>query len=148
MEKKDVKRIVYNLLKEDYYKKLKALESDINFFFMYMERNKKSYFRFDLRISHEGSFKAFDAIWKKYGYYKDEIETAFSEYMLLKFIIHDIYDKKNLFSIDEILTFIMYFEKYEDTFVNDYVEDFIVCSHGCLSVMNKINEIKAGKTDL
>ena len=62
MKKNDVKRIVYNLLKDDYYKKLEALVSDIDFFYMYMERNKKSDFRFELRISHEGSFKAFDAI--------------------------------------------------------------------------------------
>ena len=57
MDKDDVKRIVYNHLKDDYYIKLRALENDIDFFLMYMERNKKSDFRFDLRISHNGSFK-------------------------------------------------------------------------------------------
>ena len=85
MDKDDVKRIVYNHLKDDYYIKLRALENDIDFFLMYMERNKKSDFRFDLRISHNGSFKAFNDIWKKYGYHKSEVETAFSEYILLKF---------------------------------------------------------------
>ena len=147
MDKNDVKRIVYGLLKEDYYKKLRALESDINFFSMYMERNKKSDFRFDLRISHEGSFKAFDVIWRKYGYHKDEIETAFSEYMLLRLIICDVYDETNIFTADEILTFIMYFERYEDTLVNDYVGDFIGCSHACHSVMDKINKMKSCKTE-
>ena len=48
MDKDDVKRIVYNHLKDDYYIKLRALENDIDFFLMYMERNKKSDFRLDL----------------------------------------------------------------------------------------------------
>ena len=146
MEKKDVKRIVYNLMKEDYYKKLRELESDITFFSLYMERNKKSDFRFDLRISHQGSFKAFDAIWRKYGYHKDEIETVFSEYMLLRLIISDIYDETKIFKQNEIIEFIEYFEKYEDTFVTNFVDDFIGCSHGCHSVIEKINKMKENIT--
>ena len=112
MDKDDVKRIVYNHLKDDYYIKLRALENDIDFFLMYMERNKKSDFRFDLRISHNGSFKAFNDIWKKYGYHKSEVETTFSEYMMLKFIIED------------------------------YIGDFVGCSSGCVGVSKKIEQIR------
>lgn len=63
MNKTDIKRIVYNHLKDDYYTKLRALESDVEFFTLYMKRNQKSEFRFDLRISQGASYKAFDHIW-------------------------------------------------------------------------------------
>ena len=142
MDKKQVKQIVYNHLKDDYYKKLRALESDIDFFLLYMERNKKSDFRFDLRISHNASFQAFNDIWKKYGYHKDEVETVYSEYMLLRFIINDIYDETNTFTNEEIKTFCDYFEQYNETLVNDYIGDFVGCSRGCNEVEKKLNHIR------
>ena len=142
MDKDDVKRIVYNHLKDDYYIKLRALENDIDFFLMYMERNKKSDFRFDLRISHNGSFKAFNDIWKKYGYHKSEVETTFSEYMLLKFIIEDIYNNTSVYTDKEINNFFDYFEKYDETFIEDYIGDFVGCSSGCVGVSKKIEQIR------
>ena len=142
MDKDDVKRIVYNHLKDDYYIKLRALENDIDFFLMYMERNKKSDFRFDLRISHNGSFKAFNDIWKKYGYHKSEVETAFSEYILLKFIIEDIYNNTSVYTDKEINNFFDYFEKYDETFIEDYIGDFVGCSSGCAGVSKKIEQIR------
>ena len=142
MDKDDVKRIVYNHLKDDYYIKLRALENDIDFFLMYMERNKKSDFRFDLRISHNGSFKAFNDIWKKYGYHKSEVETAFSEYILLKFIIEDIYNNTSIYTDKEINDFFDYFEKYDETFIEDYIGDFVGCSSGCVGVSKKIEQIR------
>ena len=134
MDKDDVKRIVYNHLKDDYYIKLRALENDIDFFLMYMERNKKSDFRFDLRISHNGSFKAFNDIWKKYGYHKSEVETAFSEYILLKFIIDAIeddirdYDRENyILNPEEIIDFVNEckeeaFKRVKEDVVNQMVD--------------------------
>ena len=159
MDKDDVKRIVYNHLKDDYYIKLRALENDIDFFLMYMERNKKSDFRFDLRISHNGSFKAFNDIWKKYGYHKSEVETAFSEYMLLKFIIEDIYnnaikyikkigiDEVKLVSISADLAKIIKKDKYEalskieERKFKMYKSMFLECNNSLYNYQNIVKNI-------
>lgn len=148
MDKEKVKRIVCRLLTSDtYYKKFRALKSDVDFFKMYMARNKKSEFRFDLRISYGGSFKAFDDIWKKYGYgnFDNDLEVAFAEFMLLQMIITDIYEKTNIFTDAEIKEFIDYFEQYEETLVENYVSDFIGCSHGCCAVLQKLEHIRSVK---
>ena len=143
MDANDIKRIVYNHLKDDYYTKLRALESDIEFFTLYMKRNQKSEFRFDLRVSQGMSYKAFDHIWKKYGWYKDELETAFAEYILLKMVITNIYEETNIFTEAEIKAFIDYFEKCGETIINDYISDFVGCSMGCKKIEERINNIKA-----
>lgn len=85
----------------------------------------------------------FDHIWRKYGWYKDELETAFAEYMLLKMIITDIYEETNICTEAEIKEFIDYFEKYDETIINDYISDFVDCNMGCEKVDEKINNIKA-----
>lgn len=128
MNREQVYSIVYKKMQEDYYKKLRTLESDIDFFTLYMKRNKKSDFNFELRISYKSSFRAFNDIWKKYGYHKNDIEIAFAEFMLLKMIIEDVYNGTNEFTIDEIKSFIKYFEMYQDTFITNYIGDFINCS--------------------
>ena len=148
MDKEKVKRIVCRLLTSDtYYKKFRALESDVDFFKMYMARNKKSEFRFDLRISYGGSFKAFDDIWKKYGYgnFDNALEVAFNALMLIPMLNSAIYDKPNIFTDAEIKEFIDYFEQYEETLVKNYVSDCIGCSHGCCAVLQKLEHIRAVK---
>lgn len=145
MDKEKVKKVVCRLLTPDiYYKKFRALESDVNFFKLYMKRNQKSEFRFDLRISCNGSFKAFDDIWKKYGYKNndDDLEVTFSEFMLLQMIITDIYEETNIFTNKEIKEFIDYFEQYEETLIENYVSDFIGCSRGCCAVLQKLEHMK------
>ena len=142
MDKEKIKTIARRLLTPNtYYEKFRSLESDVDFFKMYMARNKKSEFRFDLRISCGGSFKAFDDIWKKYGHGNDDLEVAFAEFLLLKMIIRDIYEETNIFTDAEIKEFIDYFEQYEETLVENYVSDFIGCSRGCCDVLQKLEHI-------
>lgn len=131
--------------REEYFKELKALKEDINFFNMYMKRNKKSNADFVVRISYKGTFKAFDDIWKKYWYHTSDIEIVFSEFIVLKAIIQDIYEDTNSFTKNTKKEFIDYFERYGETMVKDYVSDFIGCSRGCTAVLGKIQQIKAEK---
>ena len=147
MDRIEIKTIVYNLLKPDTYcKKYDALKSDVEFFRMYMERNKQSEFRFDLRISCGNSYKAFDDIWKKHGLpYVDSsgyLEDVFAEFTLLEMIITDIYKGTNIFTDAEIKHFIDYFEQDDDTYVKDYVSDFVDCYYDCLEVLQKLENIK------
>lgn len=129
--------------REEYFKELEALKEDISFFDMYMKRNKKSNADFAVRISYKGAFKAFDDIWKKYAYATSDMEMVFSEFIVLKAIIQDIYEDTNRFTKNTKKEFIDYFEQYGDTMVKDYVSEFIGCSRGCTAVLGKIQQIKA-----
>lgn len=124
-----------------YYQKLNALKEDVEFFTLYMKRNKKSDFNFDIRISYSCSFRAFNDIWEKYDYYQKNLEKAFSEFIMLKNIIEDMYNGTGIFTDAEIRDFIEYFQKYDETHICDYVGDFIGCSRGIANVEEQLNTI-------
>lgn len=145
MDKMDVIETAKRLFedREEYFKELEALKEDISFFNMYMKRNKKSNANFAVRIFYNCVFKAFDDIWKKYSYYTSDMEMVFSEFIVLKAIIQDIYEDTNRFTKNTKKEFIDYFEQYGETMVEDYVSEFIGCSRGCTAVLDKIQQIKA-----
>lgn len=145
MDKMDVIETAEILFKdrEEYFKELEALKEDISFFKLYMKRNKKSNANFAVRIFYNCAFKAFDDIWKKYSYRTSDMEMVFSEFIVLKAIIQDIYEDTNSFTKNTKKEFIDYFEQYGETMVKDYVSDFIGCSRGCTAVLEKIEQIKA-----
>lgn len=124
-----------------YYQKLNALKEDVEFFTLYMKRNKKSDFNFDIRISYSCSFRAFNDIWKKYDYYQKNLEKAFSEFIMVKNIIEDIYNGTGIYTDTEIREFIEYFQRYDETHICDYVGDFIGCSRGIANVEDQLNTI-------
>lgn len=124
-----------------YYQKLNALKEDVEFFTLYMKRNKKSDFNFNIRISYSCSFRAFNDIWKKYDYYQKNLEKAFSEFIMVKNIIEDIYNGTDIYTDTEIREFIEYFQRYDETHICDYVGDFIGCSRGIANVEDQFNTI-------
>ena len=145
MDKMDVIETAKRLFedREEYFKELEALKEDISFFDMYMKRNKKSNANFAVRIFYNCAYKVFDDIWKKYSYYKSDIEIVFSEFIVLKAIIQDIDEDTNRFTKNTKKEFIDYFEQYGETMVKDYVSEFIACSRGCMAVLEKVEQIKA-----
>ena len=106
-----------------------------------MKRNKKSDFNFDIRISYSCSFKAFNDIWEKYDYYQKNLETAFSEFIVLKSIIENLYNGTGIYTDAEIREFIEYFQKYNETHIYDYIGDFIGCSRGITDVERQLSII-------
>ena len=130
---------------EEYYKKLFALQEDIEFFNLYMKRNKKSEYGLVVKVKI-GAGRAFDDIWKKYGYGtdKDSIERTFAETTLLSVIFKDMYDGTDIYSDDEIRSFKFSFEMYDETNMEDYISDFTGCSHGLMDVAKQLEllEIK------
>lgn len=147
MDKMDVIETAKRLFedREEYFKELEALKEDISFFNLYMKRNKKSNANFAVRIFYNCAFKVFDDIWKKYSYHTSDVvmEMVFSEFIVLKAIIQDIYEDANCFTKKAKKEFIDYFEQYGETMVEDYVSEFIGCSRGYVSVLGKIQQIKA-----
>ena len=124
---------------DEYYKKLFALQEDIEFFNLCMKRNKKSEYELVVKVKI-GAGRAFDDVWKKYGYGtdKDSIERAFAETTLLSIIFKDMYDGTDIYSDDEIRSFKFSFEMYDETKMKDYISDFIGCSHGCMDVARQL----------
>lgn len=127
---------------DEYYKKLFALQEDIDFFNLYMKRNKKSEYGLVVKVKI-GAGRAFDDIWKKYGYGtdKDSIERTFAETTLLSVIFKDMYDGTDIYSDDEIRSFKFSFEMYDETNMEDYISDFIGCSHGWMDVARQLEII-------
>ena len=120
-----------------YYQKLNALKEDVEFFTLYM----KSDFDFNIKVSYSCSFKAFNDIWEKYDYYQKNLETAFSEFIVLKSIIEDLYNGTGIYTDAEIREFIEYFQKYNETHIYDYIGDFIGCSRGITDVEKQLSII-------
>ena len=129
MNEKTVISIAQNAISMDtYYQKLNALKEDVEFFTLFMKRNKKSDFDFNIRVSYSCSFKAFNDIWEKYDYYQKNLETAFSEFIVLKSIIEDLYNGTGIYTDAEI-------------HIYDYIGDFIGCSRGIADVERQLSII-------
>ena len=142
MNEKTVISIAQNAISMDtYYQKLNALKEDVEFFTLFMKRNKKSDFDFNIRVTYSCSFKAFNDIWEKYDYYQKNLETAFSEFIVLKSIIEDLYNGTGIYTDAEIREFIEYFQKYNETHIYDYIGDFIGCSRGIADVERQLSII-------
>lgn len=142
INEKTVINMAQNVIGMDtYYQKLNALKEDVEFFTLYMKRNKKSDFDFNIRVSYSYSFRAFNDIWKKYDYYQKNLETAFSEFIVLKNIIEDLYNGNDIYTDSEIMEFIEYFQKYDETHICDYIGDFVGCSRVIADVERQLNII-------
>lgn len=144
MKFEDVRHLVLRKMGEsgnEYYKEFQALEEDMDFFNLYLHRNKKCD-TFHYKIIPCENFVAFSAfidIYKQYGYgYLEETYTIFKA---LKLIVLDVYNETNKFTADEIRNFVDYFKKELELDVVDYVYCFIGCSRGTAGTVSKLQEI-------
>ncbi len=139
----EIKKVARNLVGNDeYYEKFYSLKSDVEFFNLYMQRNRKSEFMFKVHVELQGSYRAFDDIWSQYSQSMNYLENAFAVFWLLKAIIEDIDAGKETYTVEEIRDFIEYFEEYLALNITDYVGDFIGCSHSGAAVAAKLEKIK------
>lgn len=143
MKIEEIKKMARNLIGSDeYYEKLNNLKSDVEFFNLYMQRNRKSEFMFTVYVEHRGSYRAFNDIWSQYSKSIDYLENAFAVFWVLKAIIKSMETGEEVFTTEEIKNFIKYFEEYLALYIVDYVGDFVGCSHGYSAVAAKLEAIK------
>ena len=132
---------------DNYYKELQNLISDIQFFNLYLKREKKSTFDFQVCV-HKNYGTSFNDLWKRWGKFSDDndtIGTVFTEYCCLKKLIEYISNpEKNEeeMSEDEMLFILYYFEKYGDFSVSDYVGEFVGCSSMCEKTLDKLEKMR------
>ena len=141
MKFEDVRHLVLREYGDEYYNEFNKLEEDMDFFNLYLHRNKKcDTFHYTI-IPCENcvAFSAFIDIYKQYGYgYLEETYTIFKA---LKLIVLDVYNETNKFTHDEIRDFVEYFKNELELNVVDYAYCFIGCSHGTAATVAKIQSI-------
>lgn len=138
-----VKKIVMDIKSIDkYYEELNMLKSDVEFFNLFMKREKKSKFEFTVKVGYGSSNKAFEGLWKRYGFSSSYLENVYVEFELIKMLINQIYDETGPLEEDKISDLIYYFEQYDDLNVEDYVGDFIGCSRGICDVIESIKKLR------
>ena len=141
MDIKEIKSIAFKMIKaHTFYDNLKTIKNDIEFFRMYMERERKGPFLFDVRVSSYGG-KLFNRVWQSYGFGIEYIEDVYSIYEAFKAMVTDVYMETNLFSVSEKKSFFNFFEKEMGLNAKDYVGSFIDCSMGTTETVKKIEKI-------
>lgn len=125
MNNDEIKDIAVKLLGDDFYKKLNLLRSDVEFFRMYMLREKKSEFLFDVRVRPNGAGNIFSDIWEKFAYDFYCLEEAFAIFVVLKTFIVDIKENGDRLSFETKKSFVCYFKEVLELDIADYIEELV-----------------------
>lgn len=142
MNLKDIRHLAIEAMGDDYYEEYRLLKSDIDFFNMYIERNRKSScFWFKVVPCYVGTYHAFDDIQKAYGMGDSYLEDIYDVFIVLKAIVLDVYEESGKYDKKAILDFSEYLRKELGLDILDYVSDFLDCSHGITITKNKITEM-------
>lgn len=143
MNIEDIKHIIINSKIKGYgefYKKVKQIKEDIDFFDMYIRRNKRCDRPFTI-LPCSASDRAFIDIYNALGFYSENIEDTYAIYVLMRAIIEDIYDKTMKFNSNQIREFAEFIESDFNLNLRDYVTCFIGCSQGCSATLNDLCDI-------
>ena len=127
---------------ENYYKDFHELEEDVKFFTLYVNRNRKSKFRFAIKIMYETSYNAFELLYKRYANNIRYLEDTFAEYTVLQYLIKSIYEDINQLTPQQKAEIIHYFEQHGDFKIDNVIGDFIGCSRGCASTHAEVEKLR------
>lgn len=111
-----------------YYEDLHNLISDVQFFDMYIQRNKKSNFNLSVSIEQSGTFSLFEErrkIWGKYDVSEDILETVYVECLCIQKLVNDLKSENkdvNSLTADEKTMLVSYFEYESEVNLTDYVD--------------------------
>jgi len=120
--------------KEDQvYSNMQTLKEDLTFLKMYVNRNTKSIFSFDI-VPYYGMCRKFiKELYTQYYYNNvEEIDILLTEYE----VVHKMFNKIDNDEINEELNNMIkdvysYFEKHYEIDIREYVTDYVGCSRGC-----------------
>lgn len=118
------------------------LKEDITFFKLYMNRNKKSCFSFDVTFSKGLCNKFLNDLWENnYKYSIEELNILCMEYIIVKKIMETLDLDKKHYSKEEIITIYNYFLTTYNMKLEDYVTDFINCSISCSKILEELRNL-------
>ena len=130
---------------DQYYEELRLLKEDLQFFSMYIYRNKKSAYGFQL-IPVQMCGYAFHDIYRRYGFSDSYIEEVFAIFTLMKAIVFDVYnnicnDEERHIYDDIIIMFNEYLKDELELDLRNYVHSFVGSSSGTTATRKQISEI-------
>ena len=133
-----------------FWEEVRELQEDIEFFSLYMRRNKKSNFNLSLRSYN---FKFFNALWQNYGWSEDSsvVEWIYGLHIATKVIMnnflatYDEIDRNNAILIPRewVWKITELVQSQEDLNIADFVTDYIGCSRMCVDMKNALNDLYA-----
>lgn len=130
--------------KEDFYSIVRDLKEDLEFFELYIGRNKKSNFSFKISFTKglADSFLTY-LYTRSYGYKNSELEALYAEYLLVGHFFKTLYEEENevVYSDEDLKAIYNHFLYLHEIRLEDYVSSFIGCSRGCVDVVSKIYEL-------
>ena len=145
MNVKDILKLAKDAVGVDkYFEDYRLLKSDLDFFKMYLARNRKSSgFWFKVVPVGLGTVKAFEDIIRAYGLSDSCLEDEYAIYTVLKDIILDVYNNADArrYSDAVIFEFTTWLKKELGLYLSDYVIDFVGCSQGCLNTTSELSKI-------
>lgn len=128
--------------KDDAMVEARTLQDDIEFFMLYMKREKKSRFNFSLQFSRGLTNSFFRDLWYRYYYmFKDDLYGMLKEYYAVYHAMHDLDDSTNEYSDSDILELCNWFQNEYSMELVDYVGDFIGGSIGVTATKEKLMKI-------
>ena len=127
--------------KETFYEDVVNLKEDLEFFTLYLKRNKKSKFNFNISFSKGLNTKFLNDLYtKSYGYHTNYLEKLYKEYLIAIHFFNTLYDAECevVYNEDTLKTIYNHFLNLHSMKLEDYVGDFIGCSRGCMHVSSEI----------
>lgn len=142
--------------RESFWQELRDLQEDIQFFRLFMKRNKKSMFQFDVLFTNGITNKFLIHLWDLYGRYDNDecIQYILTEYKVAKRLMEQVYEKgpNEKYAVNDMeetrlnrekkMQIVAYFMNKHKLKLSDYVSDFIGCSKGCAGVSSELIEIE------
>lgn len=141
MDLDDIRHFAIGIKGDDYYEEYRLLKEDLDYFTMYINRNRKSAFSFILIPCQSSTYTAFKSIYEAFGLYSQELENAYAIYTVMKAIIVSIYNREHDFNNSQIKEFAKYIKNDLSLDVEDYVGCFVGCGQGSADTKKKLNEI-------
>lgn len=135
---------------DQYYEELRLLEEDLQFFRLYISRNKKSAYNFQILPVQMCGY-AFHDIYRLYGFSDSYIEEVFAIFTLMKAIVSDVYnnvcnDEECHIRDDVIAGFNEYLKDELELDLRDYVHSFVGSSSRTTATRKRITEILSAET--
>lgn len=127
--------------KETFYEDVVNLKEDLEFFTLYLKRNKKSKFNFNISFSKGLNTKFLNDLYtKSYGYHTDYLEKLYKEYLIAIHFFNTLYNTECevVYNEDTLKTIYNHFLNLHSMKLEDYAGDFIGCSRGCMHVSSEI----------
>jgi hypothetical protein len=119
------------------YEEEKALKEDLEFFKLYIKRNKKSKMSFDLIPTVSNGRKLMEYLYKNYYQYSfDELKTMLMELKVAEKFLWDVYNEKEV-----NLEIYDYFATVHEINISYYASDFIGCSRGAMGIERRLEQL-------